>query len=262
MGRARSRLCHTVSFVSYLIFVTCSILEIVLLWRLIQERLWRRYPGFACYVVYELVAALALFGVLQSNPSLYRSLYWNSEIVSLILGFFVFWDVFRYSFPKNSNLRAVMFDGLVTVGLIPMISAGSIWLFASYRRFHQPYRALEHGLGFLLASLVLVVLIASKYYDVSIGRNVWGIALGLGSYASISIAIFGLTDLIPRFVPYMQLLRPLAFLWTLGIWTWAMWTYAPNPASDTNWPSSGTARASWAIAWKHTISAVTKSLRQ
>jgi hypothetical protein len=249
------------SVVSYLIFVTSLLLEIVVLWRIIHEHLWWRLIGLTCYITYELAAAFVLFGVLNGAPNLYRRLYWESEIVSLTLGFLVFWDVFRHTFPQTFKLRGLMFNRLAVVGLVSIISAGSLWVFACYRKFHYLARALEHGLGFLLASLILVVLLAAKHYQVQLGRNVWGIAFGLGGYASISTVIFGVTDLTRLFIPYMQILRPLAFVAMLGLWTWAIWIYAPNQAVDDHLPTPGvTAWASWSDGWRRALSMVRRAI--
>lgn len=224
-AHSHSRLDDIVSFVSYLIFITGSILEIVVLWRLVRERIWRKYPGLTCYISYELTAAFVLFAALKRAPVLYRSFYWKSEVISLTLGFLVFWDVFRHTFPQGSRLRRYIFNGLSLAGLIPMISAALFWVVACDWKFHYFSRALEHGLGFLLASLILAVLVIAKYYQVPLGRNVWGIAFGLGGYASVSTVIFGITDLTRLFIPYMQILRPLAFVATLALWAWAVWVY-------------------------------------
>lgn len=249
------------SLVSYSIFITSLILEAALLWRLFRAPSWRRYAGLTCYVAYELVAALVLFAVLRSNAGLYGRLYWKSEIISLMLGFFVFGDVLRYTFPQSSKLRGILWRGPARVGLVPTILAGSLWALACFWKFHSRNRALEHGLGFILASLILMVLLSAKYYQVPLGRNVWGMAFGLGAYASISTVIFGATDLTDLFVPYMQILRPLAFVAVLGLWTWALWIYAPAPSlEDCLTIPRAKAWDSWSEAWKHAISMVRRTM--
>lgn len=260
---SHSRLCRIVPFVSYLIFVTVSILEIAVLWRLVQNSSWRRYPGLACYVTYDLVSAFTLLAVLRSTPALYPSLYWKSEILRLILGFLVFWDIFRHAFPQRSGLREAIFKRLAVVGLMPIILSSFLWAVACYRRFHYLSRALEHSLGFFLASLILMILTAVKYYQVPLGRNAWGIALGLGIYTSLSTVIFGITDLTKLFVPYMQILRPLSFVATLGLWAWAVWIYAPNRVSSWRLATAqATAWTSWSDGWKQAISLVRRVIWQ
>ena len=70
----------------------------------------------------------------------------------------------------------------------------------------------------------------ARYYGVQLGRNLWGIAVAFGAYASVMTMNNAMVDLGHWFVPYWRLLSPLSFVAMLGMWTWAVWVYAPNPA--------------------------------
>ncbi|HVB54804.1 MAG TPA: hypothetical protein VNE63_00010 [Candidatus Acidoferrales bacterium] len=250
------------SKISYAILTAGMTLDVCLLWRLLRKALWREYPGLFSYVLYDLIATCVLFGILRSSPHLYRSLYWKSEIVSMSLGFLVVWEIFRHTFPKGSILRAVVAKGFATVALIPIIFTFSVfWALASYAKFHYLYPVFERSFGFVLSALVLATLLATKYYHVSLGRNVWGIALGFGAYVSISTAIFGLVDVTNLFVPYMQVLRPLSFIAMLATWTWAVWIYVPNPPIAVGRAAAlDVALSSWSDNWRRTISAIWRTI--
>ena len=190
---------------------------------------WRRYPFFSCYALYLVAQAIALFCTLSFVPVLYVKVYWYSEGVNVLLHFFVIWEVFRHVFLKSSVLHEIVLRGFMfgVLGMIVFLAAIS-WGAENYESSHSVLFASERTLGFCQAFLILAILLLARYYNLHLGRNLWGVAVGFGLFSSFSIVNFALIDLVPSFFPYWQLLTPFGFVSMLGMWTWAIWNYSPN----------------------------------
>ena len=245
---------------SYLIFFLGVFLEAVLLWRLLRDKLWKRYPFFSFYVAYVVCQSLSVFAILRLVPGAYAAWFWGTGIVHLCLRFLVIWEVFRHTFPKPSPLRRLVSRQLTlaTLALITVLT-GMLWAIETYGKSHSVYLAMERSFGFVQAVLILAILIVARYYHLPIGRNIWGIAVAFGMYSSLSTAVSAFVDLMHSYFPYWQLLAPLSFVAMLGMWTWAVWVYAPNEAAaggEMLDPANDLRR--WTEDWGRTVSTVRK----
>lgn len=206
-------------------------LESVLAYRLLHGGLWRQYPFFSLYVAYIFVQGLIGFEILQRAPGIYPEWYWRTGVVHIFLRFIVIWEVFRHTFPKASPVRR-MLSRQYTVGALALLTVltGMLWAVQTYGKSHSVYLAMERSFGFVQAILVLSILTLARYYQLRVGRNIWGIAVAFGMYCSLSTAASAVADLAhSSFFALWYLLNPLSFVAMLILWTWAVWTYAPNP---------------------------------
>jgi hypothetical protein len=122
------------------------------------------------------------------------------------------------------------------------------------------YRALDRSFGFAQAVLILLVLTVARYYQVQLGRNVWGMAVAFGMYSSLSTANSAFVDVFHSFFPYWALLGPLSLVVMLTMWTWAVWTFYPNPVMVPVGEVADNARdlRQWADNWGQTVTSVRK----
>ena len=246
------------SAIFYAIFLSGVVLEICLLWRLLRKGLWRTYSCFFSYVFYVVIGTLVLFGILRLLPGLYRSVYWGSESISIALRFLVIWEVFRHTFPIGSALNRTVSRGFAVVALgLVIFAVGSFWSYETYTEFHSVYPALNRSFGFAQAVMILGILFAARYYGIQLGRNIWGIAVAFGAYASILTANNAMIDLRHSFLPYWRLLSPLSFVAMLAMWTWAVWVEAPNPPIATRVAAEPDSEFNrWTEGWSRTMSTI------
>ncbi len=207
-------------------------LQCVLLWRLGRGRMWRIYGGFSLFALWLLLRSLALYTAqaLLSRAE-YRAVYWQTDIIDLILRFLLVWEVFRHTFPKASGLHKIVSKGFTVAafGLV-IFSVGAVWSYEAYSRFHSVYPAIERSFGFAQAVMILGLLLTARYYGVQLGRNVRGIAVAFGAWSSLSTANNAMIDLRHSFLPYWQFLLPVSCVAMFALWIWAVWVYEPNPA--------------------------------
>jgi hypothetical protein len=242
----------------YILPVAGLLLEVCLALRLLFNGLWRRYPWFCAYVVFSLAANLAMFVTAGFFQASYAHVYRTMEALSNGLRFPVIWEVYRDTFPRGSAVRRILSSGLadfVTGALILLL--GSLWSYETYLSFHSLYPALDRGFGFTQSVLLLAILSAARYYRIQLGRNIWGISIALGAYASVATVNNAVIDLIHSYLPYWRLLSPLSFVAMLAVWTWAAWGDAPNPQIAVEvLPSLEAEAVRWGRDWDETRAAV------
>jgi len=188
----------------------------------------------------------------------FRDLFWQSESIIMALRFLVIWEVYRHTFPKGIAWTGSASKGFLIAGagflIMPIVI---FWSFESYNTSFSFYLALERGFGYAQAVLVLAILFAARYCGIELGRNLWGIAVAFGTQLSISTANDAMIDLRHSYLPYWQILSPVAFIAMLSVWIWAVWVYAPNPpiamvTTADQIPELGL----WEENWNRTISTV------
>lgn len=250
-----------VSVASYVVFIVGLVLQVALICRLLVGGLWRRYPYLFTCVVYFLLQAVSLFVVLRMLPHDYASWYWRSGLANICFRFLVIVEIFRHAFPDHSPLRRVVSGRFAAmILLVGTLLTGMLWGIESYGKSHSLYLALERSFGFAQALLILMVLIAARYYQVQLGRNAWGIAVAFGMYSSLDTANSAFVDIMHSFFPYWQLLGPLSMVLMLGMWTWSLWTVYPNPVAvevHADLDNASSLRE-WADSWGETVSTVRK----
>jgi len=241
------------SYVSVLIGLA---LELCLVWRLLREKMWRTYGYFFLYVVWAALRTVVLPCIAYLAPTRFPSVFWTEEAVCLPLNFLVVWEIFRQTFPKGSSLSRIASKGFILAGFaLAIFLVDAFWGFKAYVFFNSLYLALERSFGFAVAVLTMGFLLVARYYGVPLGRNVWGMAVGFGTWASILTANNALFDLDHSFIPFWRFVSPLSSMTMLAIWIWAVWSYAPNPVLET-----GDAAAmesdlnAWTENWDHTVS--------
>jgi hypothetical protein len=240
------------------------VLELATLLLLVRRRLWRAYTPFFVYAVWLFVANSALlltdlYFRLPIDRPIYAAVYWHIDSVDIVLRLLVVWEVFRQTFPKNSGLHRSLSKGLGMIAVVLLVLAGgTLWGYQNYSGLKSLHLALDRSFGFVQAVMILGTLVVARYYGVRFGRNVRGIALGFGTWASISTANSAIVDLAHSFLPYGDYLRPVSFVFMLVVWVWALWVYEPNPPIIE---SSRVELGQWAEEWNRTISTARTILR-
>lgn len=209
----------------YVVFIFSLSLRLLLLGRCLKKGQWRSYPFFFSYVVYTFLYEIILFALLLLRYGAYAQLFWLCYMADTVFWFAIAWEVFRQTFPQGSPLRRI------TSGIL--VSVLSLLALAFYWSGPQPgdyfiadfVRKIALSIGFWL----FVVLGLARYYKVPVGRNVWGMAVGLLAFVSSQVANFAAVEVSSRFEPVWSLLEPIVFSLTLLIWTITLWSYAPNP---------------------------------
>jgi hypothetical protein len=235
---------------------TGYLIEAVLLWRLLTWRAWRHFPVFFGYFVILLVrqAALAYVGARFGTTSpVYSEAFWYTDLFVVVLKFLVAWEVFRKAFRPGSAAQRFGATLLVVilVGLAVFYAVGGAY------ETHF-FLAASLNFSFVVAVWIACVFALAQYYRFPMGRNVWGISLGLGLYAATAVVNLSALGLDPSAFPVASYVRPISFVLGVAIWTYCLWTYQPAPGPPP--PASPSDSANSGEPWQATTGAVGRAM--
>jgi hypothetical protein len=209
-------------------------MEAVLLWRLLSWKAWRSYPLFLFYFLFLLArqAAIASVRIAYGVDSMaYSQWFWYSSTLSDVLKFVVAWEVYRNAFQAGS--AAQRFAGAL---LVAVLTGLAVFYFVGGAHDTNFWVAVGLNLTFTVTVWMFGVLALGQYYRIPLGRNVWGIALGIGIYLSTAVVNLSMLGLDDRAFPLGTQVRRLSFSASVAIWIWALWSY--RPPSTTLPPAS------------------------
>ncbi len=206
-----------------------------LLARAITKRFFTKYLIFYVYLSHVLVLMLLRFFFYRVGPSAYRTFYWNTEFVSVAIGYCVIWEIYQQAlapYPGTLQLaRGVVLSIFILVVTKTLINSltGPIWGPV------QTVVELERNLRGVQAVLLIVVVSVMTYYMIPIGRNLRGIILGYGFFIGTGVINLAFRSQIgDAFQSWWRYLQPTAWLITLIIWSATLWSYHPNPTPDVD----------------------------
>lgn len=222
----------------------------VSLWRGSSQKLLRHYPYFYSYLGYVFALHIFVLWAAQLDPSDYALAFWWGSSMAALLRFFVVWEVFCHSFSPRQPIRqlAGQAAALLMTALTMAILLGNDKLPFLYKA-ESFFPDLERKMGLIQASLLMTCLFLVRYYAIPLGRNTWGMALGLGGYLSVSVMNFSALELVESFLPFWRYIRAFSFIGMAALWTWALWSYAPNPQPQTDAEVGRQGLRSWRHAW-------------
>src|SRR5256885_9036796 len=228
----------------YLNIGLALLLQALLLWRAARCGLWSHFPFFYLYLIYTAFRAVIVSFPLPLSQLTYSKLFWWSYLLAAMLRFGIAGEIHRSIFPRTSPLRmragiAVLF-ALLTVALIFHIQGAGPG--------HRYLDALRK-IAFSVAAWIGVVLGMAQYYQVRLGRNVWGIAVGLLTFTGSELVYLAARDLVPRLATTWSYIHPIAFVLTLVIWTGTLWSYNPNPSIPKTDEISKHVLVAWQDRW-------------
>lgn len=215
------------------IWWTTNLLEAVLLGRAAHQKLIKTYPVFYTYVAYVLIESLSRFYVYVQHRAAYGDFYWTTQIVSVLLGYAVVWEIYRQvlarypgAFRMARNVLLLIFVAVISKILVNIL-AGQDWSLArTMGEQERDFRTVQ-------ACLIAAVAGLMSYYRIPIGRNVRGIMLGYGFFLSTSILNLTLRSYFgDGFQIWWQYLQPAAYVAVLLTWCLTLWFYQPNPVPE------------------------------
>jgi len=162
---------------------------------LIRTRRFREFPAFFLYTLFELALRSTLF-VLDHSPAVSAYQYWNvhtvGKAVSIVLRFAVINEIFSNAFriyPGIWELSRLLFRWAAVLlfciaAVVSAYSAGED-IYPLFAGIH----VLNRAVSLLQAGMLVFLFLFSSYFGLSWKNFAYGIALGLGVFSSVSLAI-------------------------------------------------------------------------
>jgi hypothetical protein len=178
----------------YCLWVAPHVLQGIVLFAMVRRRLHRSFPMFFLYTAFEILQFGVLFAISRSDLHFgggYVRVYSVGLALSTAIRFGVIHELFSHFFrryPALDGAGRLLFHGatiallLVAVGLaVSAPGRGANFLLdATY--------ALDRTVSVLQCGLLISLFLFSRYFVLSWRSDAFGIALGLGIFASVELA--------------------------------------------------------------------------
>jgi hypothetical protein len=179
---------------SLFLWITPPVLLGVLAVVLCTRRLYREFPVFFAYVLYEIAGFVSLFAlssILGVTSEQYAYAFSVAVLLGIALRFGVIDEVSKDLFRESQFLKISAKRLLRSVaGLLLVVGV----LFAVYApgnnsvRWHAGISVVNRGAAMVQCGLLLSLLLFSRFLGLSWRRPAFGIALGLGILTTVDLA--------------------------------------------------------------------------
>jgi hypothetical protein len=210
----------TVQFVIQALWLAQLALLAYLAFVLIARKIWKSFPVFATYALFNLLSGPIQFALYRS-PRLYVYSYIATEILSVLLGLAVVYEIFVQLFLAHAALRRLATSLLaLVVALLIALGIGVVYMHAPGLNnigigilvSEQAARALEVG-------LLMFLFVCSGSFGLHWRQPLFGIALGLGLYTTVQLIMMTVwTYIISGGSSIVGIVGMLAFNVSLLVW--------------------------------------------
>jgi hypothetical protein len=204
---------------------------------LCKHRLYRDFPCFFAFVLYEIAEFILLFA-LRSVPSVtenqYAYAYYATLMFSFILCFGVIDEVSKDLFRESRFLKVAARRSLQCVAGLLLVMGVLLAIYApggNSVRWIAGLSVVNRGAAMVQCGLLLSLLLFSRLMGLSWRRPAFGITLGLGVLTSSNLAIYALraefTSMVS--VELLNLLITSSYLVCVLIWIGYLLVPEPKP---------------------------------
>src|ERR1035441_2653993 len=183
---------HKVLF--YFLWISPRVLLGVLAVILYKRRLYREFPCFFAYVLYEIAKFIPLF-ILYSAQGVtgkqYAYVFSATLILSVALRFGVIDEVSRDLFRESQFLKVSARRLLQCVAGLLVVMGVLLAVYAPGNnnvKWHAGVSIVNRGAAMVQCSLLLCLLFITRFLGLSWRRPAFGITLGLGILTSVDLA--------------------------------------------------------------------------
>jgi hypothetical protein len=217
-------------------WLAATALQVLLVGVLLIRRTWARFPIFTAYACCNLLEA-GLAYITAGNGMLYFYSYWICEAVTTVLGLAIVYEVFNALFEPHAALKKIakiIFRGgvvlLVLVGVLVIVSEA----FVNRHIFGSPVVVSAEAARFVEVGLLMFLFLSSSAFGLHWRAHVFGIALGLGSFAAVDLINVTLLSHLGKgnLANVLSLARGAAFCFSVSVW--AAYLYFPERVSSSD----------------------------
>jgi hypothetical protein len=178
----------------YCLWVTPHALQGIILLVMMRRNLHRQFPMFFLYTAFEVLQFLVLFTISLSHFQFgagYRSVYSVGLALSTAVRFSVIYELFGHFFrwyPTLEGTRQLLFRGTILLMLLVAIGLAVSAPGNDADFLVKVTYVLDRTVSVLQCGLLISLFLFSKYFILSWRGQAFGIALGLGIFASVELA--------------------------------------------------------------------------
>jgi hypothetical protein len=207
----------------YVFWCAGTLMQIGVLVAMYKRGLHRDYPYFFNYVVLQVFSEPVLFVVQRHSYTMYYWGYWVSIALSALISFAVLQEIFHDAFRPYEALRDLSVI-LFRWSTLVMLLVGVMWAITAAHSsrldtFTNGILLVQRSVRLMQCGLVFFLLLFSDYLGISRRHVLFGISLGFGIFASVSMlyaAAMSHATLVP--VPILRQINMAAYDISVLIW--------------------------------------------
>lgn len=188
---------------------------------LLAKRSWLRFPFFSAYVCSGFAFGVAGY-TLQTSRVTYFYTYWMGEALGIAFGLLVVYEIFRHIFSVHAALQRL---ATITfrIAIAILLAAGLVVYLtqppSQTSSLGVAVQAVEQAVRIIEVGLLMILFICSAAFGLHWKQAEFGIALGLGFFATLELLTVTLRPMVGQSgAVLMNVMRIAAFDCSLLIW--------------------------------------------
>ncbi len=179
--------------VDYVLWLSAPIMQLGVLIAMYRRGIHREFPCFFNYTILQVASEPILYVLARQTYALYYAGYWTNIGLSVLFSFAVLQEIFKNAFRPYEALRDLSIILFRWSALVILVVAG-MWAMTSG---HSAQRdavkftvfLVERSVRLMQCGLVFFLLLFSEYLGISRKNLLFGIAIGFGLFASVSMLV-------------------------------------------------------------------------
>jgi hypothetical protein len=192
---------------------------------LLAKRTWQQFPFFTGYVWLSFAVSIAEYVLLRNRAvhlTVYFYVYWIGEAIGIVLGLSVVYEIFRHLFTVHGALlRLATITFRIAIGIL-LIAGLIVYMTqpaSQTSSFKLAVQAVEQATRIIEVGLLMILFGCSAAFGLHWKQAEFGIALGLGFFATVELMAVTLRPVIGAHGKELQdVMRVMAFDTSLFIW--------------------------------------------
>jgi len=212
--------------IEYVIMTIPAILQVLIAVVIFRRSLFRLFPIFTTYTIYQLVTLAVLTSelVLHFSSLHYAYTFYPFQVCSIGLGFGVIFEVFKIVLEPYDALTRVWRFLFLTASLV-LFAIAVVWVLygagPEADRLTQSMNLLERSLRLVQVGLLVMLFLLSSSLGLTWRSYSFGLALGYGTFAIIDLTLWAIRlEYGNAFWKPQNMLGSLAYNVMIIIWTW------------------------------------------
>jgi hypothetical protein len=194
--------------------------QVILAVVLLARKTWQKYPVFTTYVFFNLFQAALGYAFFRKGMVFFYT-FWVCEALTIFLGLALVREIFTSLFSPHPALRKLA-TGIFRVAVVALIvlACSAIYVQSGDARGITDAIVLAtEAARIVQVGLIMFLFLSSSAFGLHWRQNVFGIALGLGTYAAVELVnVTLMAHVSPASGQAFSLVRCLAFDCSLLIW--------------------------------------------
>src|SRR5579871_2696676 len=194
--------------------------------------LFSRYQYFCSYVLSVFCSGVikVCLALSKTNAQVFAKVSWSLEVVTVLLGFGVTWEILRQTLLPYPGVRKMARTVLLVVFAAILLNALIQLSDSPIRNLVPTTRELDRNLRVVQALFLMTLAGLVVHYRIPLGRNLWSMLIGYGLLVGTGVITFTLSSRFDQVAwKWWAIPIQLEYCATLTIWCAGMWSYAPNP---------------------------------